>query len=406
MLDNIRDKSRSIGLQAEEPHRYELADMLEFCKRYDEIYIYGAAYKQQMMYKLLKNAIGIKIKGFVVSTRRNEEKNEGIEGDIYVIDEVIQRDKVGIILGLADGYYRQIIPELRKREFSDYFIPTEWNKRTIAEQMTPRDPEYNSFEISLVDHCNMSCQMCDHYSQLSEEWYLDTDILDRDLKRMNELCNGKCAVITLLGGEPLLHPDVIKCLEITRKNFKSCPIILLTNGLLLLKKETDEKGNLWEACKNLNITISITRYPIKLNYDAIKEKAKEYEVTLLLSSDIHSAVPIEEAKISYKHTFDLNKDEDNIFFPTCHYFNHLGVLKNGRYYMCPVSAHIDIFNKYFGKNLELKDKDSIDIFKVSSWEEIANFQADRIPFCCYCDIQKWGCDSVWKPSTKKIEEYT
>lgn len=402
MLDTVRDKKRPIGLQAEDPHIYELADMRAFCKKYKEIYIYGASYKQQMMYKLLKNMTSAVIKGFVVT---DVACNSVEDGNVYSIDEVIKKENIGIILGLGDGYYRQIIPKFREAGFTDYFIPTEWNKRTIAEQMTPRDPEYNSFEISLTDHCNMSCQMCDHYAQLSDEWYVDTEILDRDLKRMNELCDGKCAVITLLGGEPLLHPEVIRCLEITRRYFQNCPVILLTNGLLLLKKEHDLKGNLWDACRRLDIIISITRYPIKLNYDAIKEKADEYGVALLLSSDIHSAVPVEEAKISYKHTLNPDGDTDNIFFPACHYYNHLGVLKDGRYYMCPVSAHIDIFNQYFNKNLKLTDKDSIDIFEAESWKDIAYFQADRIPFCCYCDIRKWGCHSVWKPSTGKIEEY-
>ena len=73
MLDNIRDKSRPIGLPAEDPHVYELADMVEFCQKYDEVYIYGAAYKQQMLYKLLKNSKKINIKGFVVT---NIESNE------------------------------------------------------------------------------------------------------------------------------------------------------------------------------------------------------------------------------------------------------------------------------------------------------------------------------------------
>ena len=173
----------------------------------------------------------------------------------------------------------------------------------------------------------------------------------------------------------------------------------------MLNKEHDEHGNIFQTCKDNNIIISITRYPIKLDYEAIKEKCNEYGVTLYLSSDIHSAVPIEEAKISYKHTFSLNKDEENIYFPACHYYNHLGVVREGKYYMCPVQAHSGIFNKKFGQNLELTEADSIDIYEANSWEDIAKFQANRVPFCCYCDIKKWGVDSVWKPSTNKIEEY-
>lgn len=402
MLDNIRDKSRPIGLRAEDPHIYELAELLAFCRAHTEIYIYGTDYPQQMLWKLLKSSPSLPMKGFM-----DAEQKAPINGvPVVGISEAISRPGAGVILGLPDRDYRYVIPKFKKCGFTDYYIPTEWNKRTIAEKMTPRDPEYNSFEISLTDHCNMSCQMCDHYAQLSEPWCISLETLDRDLKRMYELCDGKCAVITLLGGEPLLHPQVNSCLEITRRNFPETPLILLTNGLLLLKLEHGPEGNIWELCRRLNVTISITRYPIRLDYGAILAKAKEYGVELLLSSDIHSNVPLEEAKVSYKHTFTFQPDEDNIFFPACHYFNHLGVVKDGRYYMCPVSAHVEIFNRKFGTDLNMTDQDSMDIFQVEDWEEIARFQAERIPFCCYCDIQKWGSSSVWKPSANTIEEYT
>lgn len=402
MLDNIRDKSRPIGLQSEAPHIYELADMFDFCRQHDEIYIFGTDYSQQMLWKLLKNSPTLPIKGFV-----DQKVGEPVNGiPVISLQDVVSRQGAGVILGLPDREYRYVIPKFKKCGFTEYFVPTEWNKRTIAERMTPRDPDYNSFEISLTDHCNMSCQMCDHFAQHSKPWCISLETLERDLKRMYELCEGQCAVITLLGGEPLLHPDINSCLEIARGSFPDTPIILLTNGLLLLKKENDPKGNLWETCRKLNITISITRYPINLDYDAIQRKAKEYGVILLISSDIHSEVPVEEAKISYKHTFTLQPDDENIYFPACHYYNHLGVVKDGRYYMCPIAAHVDIFNQKFGTDLKMTDQDSVDIFKCESWEEIARFQANRIPFCCYCDIQKWGNACVWKPSNNTIEEYT
>jgi hypothetical protein len=242
--------------------------------------------------------------------------------------------------------------------------------------------------------------MCDHFSQLSESWFIEPDALDRDLTHMAKLCNGKCAVITLLGGEPTLHPQIVRCLEISRHIFPNVPLVLLTNGVLLLRMD-----ELWEACHRLNIIISITRYPIKLDYAALIQKAEQYDVQLQISSDIHSELPIEDAKISFKHTFGLSGKTEDIFFPACHYFNHLGVLKDKRYYMCPISAHIDIFNKYFDQNLMLTEDDSINIFDVKSWREIAEWQSNRIPFCGYCDIKRWGSHSVWKPSTKQITEY-
>jgi hypothetical protein len=73
--------------------------------------------------------------------------------------------------------------------------------------------------------------------------------------------------------------------------------------------------------------------------------------------------------------------------------------------MCPVSAHIGIFNKAFGQNLDLTEADSLDIFKVKDWREFAHFAANYVPFCRYCDLKNWRPHSQWKPSTKKIEEY-
>ena len=75
----------------------------------------------------------------------------------------------------------------RKAGFTDYFIMSEFNKRAIAVQMRPRTKEDMTFEINLADHCNLSCQMCDHYSQLSKKWFVDMDRFEKDMVRMGEL---------------------------------------------------------------------------------------------------------------------------------------------------------------------------------------------------------------------------
>ena len=73
--------------------------------------------------------------------------------------------------------------------------------------------------------------------------------------------------------------------------------------------------------------------------------------------------------------------------------------------MCPVAAHSKIFNDKFGKNLELLEGDSIDIYQIDSWKEIAEFSSKYVPFCSYCDLKHWGPHSEWKASTKQIDEY-
>ena len=89
----------------------------------------------------------------------------------------------------------------------------------------------------------------------------------------------------------------------------------------------------------------------------------------------------------------------------CLYFNKFNVLKDGKYFMCPVQAHIDIFNKKFGTHLDYNEGDYLDIYQVKDWREFAEFGSRWVPFCRYCDQKKWGHASEWKASNKSIEEY-
>jgi MoaA/NifB/PqqE/SkfB family radical SAM enzyme len=222
---------------------------------------------------------------------------------------------------------------------------------------------------------------------------------------MGKIFGREIACITLLGGEPTLHSDIIRCMEITRRNFPGAQIIILTNGLLLPALEHAPRGNLWQACKDLNVHITVTVYPLKFDYAALERKAEEYGVVLAMSSNIHAEKLTREVKMSDKHTLDPAGDVGKHYSLACVYFNKFNVLKDGRYYMCPPAAHSGIFNKYFNQNLELTDEDSLDIYKVKDWRELAEFAAKPVPFCRYCDLKNWHRHSQWKASTKEITEY-
>lgn len=118
---------------------------------------------------------GVVIDGYVVTIVREEEKKSFCYRELPVIsfEEFLKVEDAGIILGLSDKHYNNVIPMFREKVFSDYFMMTEYNKRAIAEQVRPRNRDELTFEISLADHCNLSCQMCDHFSQLSKPWFVD-----------------------------------------------------------------------------------------------------------------------------------------------------------------------------------------------------------------------------------------
>ena len=107
------------------------------------------------------------------------------------------------------------------------------------------------YEVQLVEHCNLNCKCCSHFSPLCKEEFLDVEEYRKDCKRLSELFNGQANFIRLMGGEPLLHPEIEKILEITKENFPKSIIDLDTNGILVLSM----KKEFWESMRKTKINL-------------------------------------------------------------------------------------------------------------------------------------------------------
>ena len=112
-----------------------------------------------------------------------------------------------------------------------------------TKHITPNTDENNAddknsilhIEIHLTEHCNLKCKYCSHFSAIAKEEYYDVNKYKKDMKRLSKITGGKINVIQLLGGEPLLHPEINKLMNITRFYFPHTTIDIITNGLLLDK---------------------------------------------------------------------------------------------------------------------------------------------------------------------------
>ena len=263
------------------------------------------------------------------------------------------------------------------------------------DKITPK-ANLDFIEIHLVEHCNLNCQSCSHFSQLAKPSFLDINIFERDMKRLSEISNGQINKFHLMGGEPLLHPDCDKFFYINRKYFKESEIKLVTNGLLLLKKD----DNFWKSLKDNNITLSPTKYPVNIDWNKIKEICIDKEIKLSFFND----ESIE--KTSFKNPLNLEGTENAEWnFRNCWLANNCLFLDNGKLYTCTLPPVIKHFNSFFGKNIPVTVNDYIDIYKINNYQEILQFMAKPIPFCKYCDVKNRRGDIPWKTSTKKIDEY-
>ncbi len=255
-----------------------------------------------------------------------------------------------------------------------------------------------SIVYHLADNCNLRCWGCDHFAPLAEENYVDINIFESDIKRLSELLNQRLQIIKLMGGEPLLNKQINEFMCIARKHFPHTRIEIVTNGILLSTK----KGDFWNCCREQNITIVITKYPLEINYDKIQDIANSYNVGVELYGNTGEAI-----KTSYHIPLDVEGKQNPIEnFLNCFHANNCVMLKQGKIYPCTVAPNIEHFNKYFGYNIPLGPNDGLDIYKANSEKEILDYLSRPMEFCKYCAVKNRTFGHPWSQSNKNISEWS
>ena len=247
-------------------------------------------------------------------------------------------------------------------------------------------------ETHITDHCNLNCKACRHFSPISGESFRDLKLFTKDMKRMQELFSN-IRIIRLMGGEPLLHRGVADFLLVTREAFPRAEIHLVTNGILLPKMN----DLFWESCAECKVILDVTRYPINLNLQSIRELSRKNGVILF-----------ESPLVTKFHQYHMNRKGDSDTketFKACRQVSYCPFLdsNNGRLYLCPVSASVEIYSKHFNDDIALSDKNFISIYGNVTSQDIFRFLNRSIPFCGYCTTKKTLFD--WTRSRLVKEEW-
>jgi organic radical activating enzyme len=215
-----------------------------------------------------------------------------------------------------------------------------------------------------------------------------------NISRLYDLVGGKVDTLMLLGGEPLLHPDIIEWIQSARRLLPEQKINLTTNGILL----ADMSEEFWNICHNNNIRILISRYPINIDVDEITSKAKKFNVELHISTYVANGR-------WRKWILDLDGEQDPLYsFLHCYQANRAVYLIKEKLYPCVCAAYIDRFNKKFKKDLEITENDYLDIYAIDDANTIFEFLTKPIPFCRYCKSKIMALGN-WSNKKQTIEGY-
>lgn len=299
---------------------------------------------------------------------------------------------------VSNELYKSIIYHIGNYELECLDRITELEKKIESQKecflrFVPK-PCLDYMILNILDHCNLKCKGCDHFACIADTYFVPYETIHADLVRLSEIFHGDYIMqIGVMGGEPLLHPDLLSILKDVRFHFPYTIIRLTTNGLLLL----NQKDEFWHTCRENNVIIVNTKYPINLKYDKIKEKAEHEGVKFQYFEGTGDQV----IKKSFKKRINLNGTGNPVEnFANCYVANQKNFLMEGKLYGCPFACQsYRIFNNKFQQNLRMSERDFLDIYKVENMQEIFDFAARPKFYCRYCS----GVSPLFKWTRSKQE---
>jgi ABC-2 type transport system ATP-binding protein len=264
-------------------------------------------------------------------------------------------------------------------------------KRWFSTRVLGQRPRLYHFEIHITDHCNLNCKGCGHFSNLCPPTFLDLEEFESDMAAVAQRLD--VDDIWLLGGEPLLHPDLAKFVRAARVHFPDSVIKVMTNGTLVMKMGEE----FWDSLAETRTVLLCDLYPVGLPVDEINARGAEHGVSIEWT---------EPRGEFFKIPIDIEGHQDpEDSFRRCGGLCNCPVLRHGRLYPCPFAAYADVFAEYFGiAGLDVTDADSMSVHDDRDPREIMDFMLKPIPWCRHCDFDSFEM-FPWGRSRRQLDEW-
>ncbi len=224
-------------------------------------------------------------------------------------------------------------------------------------------------EYHVTDHCNLNCKYCTHYAPLVKKpVYTDLGKMEKDLKKLKEYIYD-IGVIRILGGEPLLSPQLPDFIKMTREIYPNALITVVTNGMLL--KSIDEK--LIQSMKENKAFFHISYYPPL--EDKIAE-IKEFLVKNKLPFTMSEKIEI------FNKTQILSQNPNPDFFYEC-FQATCTCIADGKIAPCFAPFTTKYFNEEFGEALPTDE--GVDLYDENTdYLDIKAFLLMPMKRCSFC----------------------
>jgi len=243
----------------------------------------------------------------------------------------------------------------------------------------------HSIEYTITHNCINRCRGCNHFTYITPPHMVDLEEFRRDMTAMAAIAH--CDKFSLIGGECLLHPNIVDLLRISNDSGIGDAVSLTTNAQLI--------GNMSEEFWNALDRIECGLYAGKMTQEQIRyflarihEKdlsafiglIGEHELsTMVMVKEFCDAAPMTRAWTIGKQfhstlSHDMSDEtESRRKFDRCLYGHVCNTLDQGYVYRCPQAAFVPPL--FFGED---RTYDGLPIASLTA-ESFLQFVASEEP---------------------------
>lgn len=293
-------------------------------------------------------------------------------GRIHVWKQFVVSRVSGSTLEYADRFYKASGGKKVR-----YFLKESFrNFSKVWGILTNRYAFIYHVDFVMTTKCSLRCRDCSNLMQYyTNPENIEFETIKRSIRRLLDVVD-EISTLTILGGEPLLYPDITKIIELLLGKEKIKRIRIITNGTLLIK---DEK--LLELLKQPKMYVYISNYG-KLS------RRKDELIDIFKEENIEHYITKEEVLWSNCGTLDQKKRTEQELerqFEKCA-SDCLSLFK-GELHYCPRSAHgtdLGYIPKRNGDYVDLLEEKPYRRMREELFRLI-NRKPQYILPCDYCD---------------------
>lgn len=245
----------------------------------------------------------------------------------------------------------------------------------------------------VTDYCNLNCKRCGNFSNLAKgKNCLDINKFESYLVHFRKKFRAVQS-IQLMGGEPLLNPQLEQYVLLTRKYFPETRIDIVTNGLLILNISQE----LINAMVSCNVFFFISQYlPTRKQLEKIVDFLENKQINYIITEPI----------TQFEKPLTLKEENGKKAYMARFHGDCLcNTIEEGRM-GCPVILtfykHRDYFDIHIGED-ELRSS-TIDMMSddIDGWD-IKKYCKKPNPLCKYCNPKIENV--VWETGEPQKEDW-